>query len=103
VNTQFNYQREARECFVPVRVERRPLTCAGWELQLRPFAVLAERQHSELPQQGTAPRAPYFVEVYVARPVTRVPGGWVANRDTLERIQNHLCHRFDSGSPASGR
>jgi hypothetical protein len=103
VNTQFNAQQRAQQCFVPVRVERRPLTCADWELQLRPFAVQDENLHSEPPQQGTAPRAPYFVEVYVARPVSRVPGGWVANHDTLERIQNHLGHRFDSGSPRSGR
>ena len=103
MNTQFNTQQRAQECFVPVRVERRPLTCADWELQLRPFAVQAESPHSELPQQGTTPRAPYFVEVYVARPVSRVPGGWVANADTLGKIQNYLGHRFESGSPRSGR
>jgi hypothetical protein len=103
VNTQLNTQQRAHECFVPVRAERRPLTCADWELQLRPFAVQAESRHSELLQPGTAPRAPYFVEVYVARPVSRVPRGWVANGDTLEKIQNHLCHRFESGSSHSGR
>lgn len=83
MNTQLNTQREAFECFAPVTVERRPLTCTDLELQLRPFAVRAARPHSELLQQGTAPRAPYFVEVYVARPVSRVPGRSAAIGDNL--------------------
>lgn len=83
MNTQSNTQREAFERFAQVTVQRRRLTRSHLELQILPFAVRATSPQLELPHSGTAPRASYFVEVYVARPVSRVPGGTSARVDPL--------------------
>ena len=83
MNTQHNIHREAFETFAEVAAPRRPLTRSDLELQILSFAVRAENPQPERSFKGTAPHAAYFVEVYVARPVSRVPGRSPAMGDLL--------------------
>jgi hypothetical protein len=87
--------------FAQVAAPRQRLTHRDLELPILPCAMRATSPQPEHPQRGTAPRATYFVEVYAARPVSRVPG--CSATEDLVWIQEHLCHRFDSDSPVIGR
>ena len=83
MNTQHNTHTETFERFAQVAAQRRALTRSDLELKTLSFAERAESPRSERSFRGTAPRATYFVEVYVARPVSRVPGRSAAMGDLL--------------------
>jgi hypothetical protein len=83
MNTEHNTHREAFESFAEVAAPRRPLTRSDLELQRLSLAERGKSLQSERSFRGTAPHAAYFIEVYVARPVSRVPGCSSAMGDPL--------------------
>ena len=84
MNTEHNRYLEGFEAFTELVAPRRPLPRSDLELRVLSSAVRANGPQLGRSFQGTAPHAAYFVEVYVARPVSRVPGRSPAMEDHLD-------------------